>query len=170
MFRQAYHRKFWNAHSVEFNLVLVGLTKRGLERTMMHIPRPAAPITPQLLLKFHGFMDLTKPSEATYWALFLIAFFTMARKSNLVPDSISEFDHAKHLARNRVIISEDCLLLFWSWAKNIQNHTRINKVPINLMSSKGIYKHVQVGACSISSTSLFVVWSDGVGSSNLQAV
>ena len=112
-------------YSVEFKL-----TKRGLERTMMHIPRPAAPITPQLLHKFHGFMDLTKPSDATYWALFLIAFFTMARKSNLVPDSISEFDHAKHLTRNRVIISEDCLLVFWSWAKNIQNHNRINKIPI----------------------------------------
>ena len=56
-------------YSVEFKL-----TKRGLERTMMHIPRPAASITLLLLLKFHGFMDFTKPSDATYKALFIIAF------------------------------------------------------------------------------------------------
>ena len=30
--------------------------------------------------------------DAMFWALFLIAFFTMARKSNLVPDSVDKLD------------------------------------------------------------------------------
>ena len=111
--------------SIEFKL-----TKRGLFRIMQHTVRQASPITPEILMSFRQKLNLSNPTDATFWALFLIAFFTMARKSNLVPDSVDKFDPEKQLSREKVLIGNGCLLVVWTWAKNIQNRDRTHKVPI----------------------------------------
>ena len=98
--------------SIEFKL-----TKRGLFRIMQHTVRQASPITPEILMSFRQKLNLSNPTDATFWALFLIAFFTMARKSNLVPDSVDKFDPEKQLSREKVLIGNGCLLVVWTWAK-----------------------------------------------------
>ena len=66
--------------SFELKLVL-----RGLQRLNPHCPKRALPILPDILLEFLQFLDLGDPAQASFWCLFLLAFFLMARKSNLVP-------------------------------------------------------------------------------------
>lgn len=106
------------------------LTIKGITRRLKHMPRQASPITPALLLQFRKFLDLNNPADASYWSLFLTAFFAMARKSNLVPASKNSFDPEKQLSRSRVLVGEDCLLVIWSWAKNIQKGDRMHKMPL----------------------------------------
>ena len=106
------------------------LTIKGLTRRKRHRVKQAAPITPQILYQFLQFLDLTQPSDATFWSLFLTAFFAMARKSNLVPASIKSYDAGKQLCRDRVLIGDQSLLLVWDWAKNIQAGERLHKVPL----------------------------------------
>ena len=113
-----------------FNSLELVLTKRGLFRILSHIPKQAAPVTPELLAMFRQHLDMSDPTDATFWALFLIAFFTMARNPNLVPDTASSFDPDKQLSREKVLVGNGCLMVVRTWAKNIQNRNRAHKVPI----------------------------------------
>ena len=76
--------------SIEFKL-----TKKGLFRIMQHTMTQASPITPEIFMLFWQKLNLLNPTDASFWALFLIAFFTLAWKSNLVPDSVDKFDPEK---------------------------------------------------------------------------
>ena len=114
------------------------ITLKGLTRNKKHMVRQALPITPQLLVTFQGMLNLQDPVDATYWCLFLFAFFAMARKSNLVPNSSKKFDPNKQLIRDRVLIGDDCLLLVWDWAKNIQAGERAHKVPLMAMHQSSL--------------------------------
>ena len=113
-----------------FNSLELVLTKQGLFRILSHITKQAAPVTPELLAMFRQHLDMSDPTDATFWALFLIAFFTMARNPNLVPDTASSFDPDKQLSREKVLVGNGCLMVVWTWAKNIQNRNRAHKVPI----------------------------------------
>ena len=57
----------------------------------------------------------------------------MARKSNLVPDSIKKFDESKHLCRKDVIVSDNLLLVSLKWSKTNQFGERQHFVPLLAM-------------------------------------
>ena len=113
-----------------FSGVRYKLTIKGLARNLHHAAQQAAPITPDILLSFLKFLDLKEQEDATFWSLFLTAFFTMARKSNLVPDSVGKYDPEKQLSRGKVLVGKHSILVTWSWAKNIQFGQRLHKVPL----------------------------------------
>ena len=87
---------------------------------MQHIVRQAAPMTPQILRLLRQNLNLPNPSDATFRALFLITVFTMARKSNLVPDRADLFNPEKQLPKEKILVGDGCLLVFLKWTKNIQ--------------------------------------------------
>ena len=87
---------------------------------MQHIVRQAAPMTPQILRLLRQNLNLSNPSDATFRALFLITVFTMARKSNLVPDRADLFNPEKQLPKEKILVWDGCLLVFLKWTKNIQ--------------------------------------------------
>ena len=82
-----------------FSDVNLKLILRGISRLKRHIPSQAQPVTPDMLICFKSLLDLNDPLDASFWALFLLAFFSLGRKSNLVPDSLTSFDPEKQLAR-----------------------------------------------------------------------
>ena len=71
--------KVWDTH-YRFQLVL-----RGVKRYLGVSPNCRHPITPELLLQVYSQFTLAIPLHTAMWALFLVAFFTSLRKSNLVP-------------------------------------------------------------------------------------
>ena len=85
-----------------FNSFTVSLTKKGLKRTMGSSPCQKHPITPDILVSMRCSLDLTTPSHAALWALFMTAFFSFLRKSNLVAASASSFNSDQHLARHDI--------------------------------------------------------------------
>ena len=112
-----------------FNSLEFVLTKRGLFKILAHIFKQAAQVTPELLAMFRQHLDISDPTDGTFWALFLLAFFTMARKSNLVPDTVSSFDPDKQLSTEKVLVGNGCLMVIWTWAKTYRTVTRLTKCP-----------------------------------------
>ena len=106
------------------------LALRGLKRLNPHCPKQALPITPPILLQFFKFLDMRSPADATYWCLFLFAFFLMLRKSNLVPSSTKKFDPATMLSRGDIVVHRDILVVFIRWSKTNQFGERVLRLPL----------------------------------------
>ena len=115
---------------LQFDHYLIKMMKKGLKRRLQHTPRQALPITPEILLEIRSSMDMEDPQEATYWALFLMAFFLVCRKSNLVPDKKSAFDCNKQLSRGHFKERNGALMVSMKWTKTIQFGERVLVIPI----------------------------------------
>ena len=111
-----------------FDSIELKLTRKGLSRRNPHMPTRAAPVTPQILLDLHNILDLSNPNQTVFWALFIIAFFTMSRKSNLV-QTVSD-KCPKMILRQDVLQNKDGLLLNFKWSKTNQFGKRTHLVPL----------------------------------------
>ena len=97
------------------NEFLINLGLKGIARSHPHLVKQARAITPEILLKLFSYLDVQDPFDATFWCLFLFAFFLFARKSNLVPNSKKEFKSGKFLRREDVYFQDDILLVIMRW-------------------------------------------------------
>ena len=102
-----------------FEDYLIKMMIRGLAVEKSHCPKKAAPITTGILRDMYMKMDDT-PGDRTYWALFVLAFYLLARKSNLVPDTVAKFDRKKQLTRQDIVITDDGLMVTLKWSKTNQ--------------------------------------------------
>ena len=64
----------------------------------------AMPIIPEILKDIYKFLNLENSFDVIIVALFLVMFFLMTRKSNMVPMSVSTIISRKQLARDCWII------------------------------------------------------------------
>ena len=114
---------------LQFESIQLKLTLRGIKRSKQHVKKQASPITPSILFNLHQVIDHADPSQVTYWCAFLISFFAMARKSNIMFTASST-------AVNRPILRKDCkvtsggLLLHFRWSKTNSDSSRVHKVPL----------------------------------------
>jgi len=114
----------------DLNEFCIHLLYRGIARQKRHIPKRALPITIDILLKIYNHIDLSDVKHATIWCLFLFAFFLMARKSNLVPDSVHKFDSSKQLTREKIVLNGDIVIVKFEWSKTIQFGKRVIQIPL----------------------------------------
>ena len=63
----------------------VQLMKRASRRLLGDNPNRKSPVTINMLIGIHRFLGLSLPFRAAVWALLLVAFFSLLRKSNLLP-------------------------------------------------------------------------------------
>ena len=121
---------FVHLDNIECRLLL-----KGLANLKMHKVRRAAPITPAILAAFLPLLDLSSPFDAACWSAFLLAFFTMARKANMVPTSLKTFDFRKQLARRNVFLGKDGLLVVFPWSKTNQSGSRNVMIPVSALNN-----------------------------------
>ena len=126
-----------NGYSVQafesFNLQMV---MRAIRKTTDHVAQKKLPITPTVLLDLYKQMDMTNMEHLVLWSVFLIVFFTMFRKSNLVVPSTRLFDNFKHLTRDKIHVVDDGLLIDVTWSKVLNFRNKLVQVPIfNLLGS-----------------------------------
>ena len=101
---------------------------RGMARMKPHCPKQAAPITPQILAAILNTLDLQDNVEhIVMWALFVTAFFTLARKSNLV---LSTNNKGKQIKRQDILLAQDSMLVRFRWTKTIQFGQKVLEVPL----------------------------------------
>ena len=62
--------------------------------------------------------------------LYLVAFFSFMRLSNLLPHSISTFDHTRQLAKGDVIFGQQGAVLVVIWSKTMQNRNEFATIPL----------------------------------------
>lgn len=110
-------------------LIHLRLLLRGLARKNPHVPKQALPLTPEILLDIFQFLDVDKVIDVVFWAVLLLMFFLMSRKSNMLANKVSEFDPQKHLTRKDVSVYDDMLIVHFKWSKTRQfGHSR--NIPI----------------------------------------
>ncbi len=127
---------------VEFRLVL-----KGLARIKAHLPRRAHPITPQILLSIAQVLDFTNTTHVVFWALFLVAFFSLARKSNLVAQTVCPSVLNHNITRSDVSVFSNFMVLSFKWSKTIQFGQRrllipLMAVPGSVLCPVAAYKHM----------------------------
>ena len=97
---------------------------------MAHEVKRAQPLTPEILLDVLGILDLNKYSDLSFWAILLIGFFGMLRKSNLMPESQDSFGSVHHLTRDHIYFKDDIAVIRVTWSKTIQNREKLVEIPI----------------------------------------
>ena len=112
------------------NKVQLDLMLRGLSRKNPHMPNRALPITPKILSDMLPFLNLTSSEDATIWCVLIFMFFLMARKSNMVPVSVADFDPNKQLLRQDIRNYSGFLVVLIKWSKTNQFGSRLLKVPL----------------------------------------
>ena len=62
-------------------------------------------------------LEATANLEAlqVFTSLYLLAFFSFLRLSNMVPHSFKQFDGSRHLARGDIIFSRDMAIILVKW-------------------------------------------------------
>ena len=118
--------KVWDTH-YRFQLVL-----RGAKRYLGVSANRKHPFTPEILLQVFPLFQLDKPLHAAMWALFLVAFFTFLRKSNLVPDVASRIS-SKVPLRAHLVFDSHGATLHIAASKTIQYQQRSLSIPLPLI-------------------------------------
>ena len=62
--------------------------------------------------------------------LYLVAFFSFMRLSNLLPHSVATFDYTKQLAKGDVIFGHHGAVLVITWSKTMQNRKDFATIPL----------------------------------------
>ena len=109
--------------SVELKLVL-----KGIARLNPHCEKRAFTISPQILLDIHRNINLQNVNNVIFWCLYLFSFFMMARKSQLVPNTIAEAKKGNQIKRSDVVNEDTGLIVTVKWSKTIQFGERVLEI------------------------------------------
>jgi len=93
-------------------------------------PNQKLPITPSLLLRLHATLNFTKSFDSSFWAICLVAFYGLFRKSHLLPMSAQKFDSSKQLTKSDFKFFPWGTLITIRWSKTIQFRERVVDIPL----------------------------------------
>ena len=110
----------------------VYLAKRSVRRILGDCLTRKEPITIEILLRLFSQFDFSKHLHVCMRALFLVAFFSFLRISNLVPYELSDIvdPQACHLTPSNVTFTSQGALLRITHTKTIQFRERQLEIPL----------------------------------------
>lgn len=108
----------------------LNLTLRGIKRELATPPSRKLPITPPLLLHLGAGINVRTKKGASVWAAALIMFFSLLRRSNVLPASIADFCPDRQLRRKDITVMKDKLLIKVRWSKTNQYKERGMIIPL----------------------------------------
>ena len=113
------------------NSFQLDMTLQGLKRRLAQVPFQVLPITPKVLRDMFVHLNMRKTEDLALWCAFLVSFYALLRKKNVVPSS-SSFDPAKVLCRRHIMISSDLskIYLYIGFSKTNQFGARDLVIPI----------------------------------------
>ena len=77
------------------------------------------------------------PYSETFVPLYLFAFFSFLRLSNMIPHSVASFDLTRNLARGDIIFADDSAIIVVKWSKTLQDRKKTATISIpNLGNSE----------------------------------
>ena len=122
--------QFYGFHSGWEQNYSYKLIIKGLKRYLGMQSNRKQAITPLFLHRMAFFFDLRIPLHAAMWALFLVAFFSFLRKSNLVVENTRSVSSAKVLRRSHLLLRENTASLRIFATKTIQFAQRSLTIPL----------------------------------------
>lgn len=123
------HREMGFHNPLSDNWVLSSVLT-GMKRMLGVPPQPRLPITINLLLGIRSRLNLNSSKHASFWAICLVSFFGLFRKSHLLPTSSAAFNARINFTRSDFVLSHSQLLILVRWSKTIQLGQRTITVPL----------------------------------------
>ena len=102
----------------------------GVKRVLGNAPQQKLPITFDVLRKLHNVLNLSCSVDASFWAICLVAFFGMFRKSHLLVSKVGSFDPARQFTKEDFQFFPWGVLLRVRWSKTIQFRERVIQIPL----------------------------------------
>jgi integrase len=122
-------------------------TLQGLKRRLKGTPRMALPIEPVILRRMYEHIQIEKKSDLAMWCGFLVAFYCLFRKANVVPKD-SNFDPACILTRSDIEIdnSGQRVLVYVNFSKTNQymKESHVIPVPANSDPALDLFRHLKL--------------------------
>lgn len=119
-----------SAECPNFGHFMLKLTLKGLARRKRAVVKQAEPVTPKILLDIKSKMDLSTKLHKVLWAMFLVAFYLMLRKSNLTPTAKAKFDGSNQLTRGDLKLKRNAAVFRIKWTKTLQFGRRTLTIPV----------------------------------------
>ena len=92
---------------------------RGMKRVKGVPPVPKLPMTPHILSFIHSQLNLSDSKQASFWAICLVAFFGLFRKSHLLPPTPKAFTSDTFLTRSDFTFCDSTLYIRVRWSINL---------------------------------------------------
>ena len=107
------------------------MTMQGLKRKLARVPFQVLPITPKVLRDMYQHLDMRKKSDLALWCAFLLSFYALLRKKNVVPQT-KQHDPLKVVSRRHVKINlaENRIYLYVGFSKTNQFGAKDLVIPI----------------------------------------
>ena len=132
-----------NYPSESFNL---DCTLQGLKRRLARTPNQVLPLDPGILREMYKFIDTDKPEDLSLWCSFLVAFFCLFRKANVVPEG-TKFDPNGILTREDIFVDDanHQVYIYVAFSKTNQFMKRSHTIPIpqNNDEAMDLYRHMK---------------------------
>ena len=91
------------------------------------------PITLEILFRMFSKLTVSCSLDGTFWAAYLVVFFTLFRKSNLFIPTLELFDPSRHLCAADVQFGPQGVILTIRGSKVIQFRERVLHIPLPLI-------------------------------------
>ena len=129
------------AQCIIFNLDTAAFQHQQIQYFLksLKINRPLQPklhkhIDIQLLTSILQVADSLQHSHI-FKPLYILAYFSFLRLSNILPHTVASFDYTRHLAKGDVIVAQDQVLLIIKWSKTMQNRQQIRTISLPMLGS-----------------------------------
>ena len=106
---------------------------RGVRRNIGDCVTQKLPITPAMLHRIRNTLDLSQARDANVWAICLVLFFGLLRKSSVLPVSRSLLSPSRVLTRSDITFSSAGMCLRIRNTKTIQHGERVLTLPMPMM-------------------------------------
>jgi hypothetical protein len=113
------------------NSFALDCTMQGLKRRLACVPFQVLPITPRILRCLFSHLDMRKLDDLALWCSFLISFYGLLRKKNVVPEG-NNHSPTKILSRRNFAIdlNANCIYMYIGFSKTNQFGNRDLVLPI----------------------------------------
>ena len=101
----------------------------GVKRVHGNAPQQKLPINFDILCGIHSQLNLTYSVDAAFWAICLVAFYGMFRKSHLL-NKVGSFDPGKQLTKADFPFFPGGALIRVRWSKTIQFREKVVQIPL----------------------------------------
>lgn len=114
----------------EFSSPSLKLILSGVDKLNTNIPNVRLPFEPGHLYMMYNVMDTSSSMDCVFWAIIMIGFYCMLRKSQFANNSRISFNPKEQLTRGDFQFTEEGIIVNIQWSKTIQKHNEIHQIPL----------------------------------------
>ena len=127
------HKEFGLPNPISDNWHIKSLLT-GIKRVKGSTIKQKLPITVDILNKIYGLLNCNISFDDSFWAVCLVAFFGLFRKSHLLPTSAAKFNPDSQFTKSSFQFCSCGALLSVKWSKTIQFKDRVVFIPLPYIS------------------------------------